>query len=83
MPTDLPPLVWNGGRRRYLLAWERRSDGWWAHLHHLEISPEPAFSLADVFVTVDDWQPAAAVEQIVGQDYSKVGRTNAAPEDCL
>ncbi|WP_431897902.1 hypothetical protein [Nonomuraea sp. bgisy101] len=72
-----PPRVWHDGLRRELLAWERRADGWWAHLCHVAMRPRP-LRMEDVFETVEDWQPAAAVQQIDGEDYSQVPRKLAA-----
>ncbi|GAA2395510.1 hypothetical protein GCM10010404_61350 [Nonomuraea africana] len=74
--TDLP-RVWHDGRRRSLLAWERRADGWWAHLRHVELTPQPR-SIDEVYTPVEDWQPASAVQKIEGEDYSHVARKLAA-----
>lgn len=75
MTPDLPPFIWDVTlqRRRYLLAWQRSPDGWWAHLRHVDLQPNPR-NAAEIYEITEEWQPASAVEEIQGQDYSGVPR---------
>ncbi|GAA4593152.1 hypothetical protein GCM10023194_56730 [Planotetraspora phitsanulokensis] len=79
MTHDLPPRVRDlvrGGHHSYIDEWQRRDDGWWAHLWWIEDNPKSGWSKhKDPFLQCDAWRPAAMVQRIDGEIYRKVRRT--------